>query len=194
VSRKPRNKETSRQKSVARYKRGRPRRLPCRKFARKETLLSGQLILVLKPRGSCNSASTPNLGSQGSVEAKLLNTRVPVSSSSKVVPGQWFTLIMSTLQNLRPAMESGEIKCGNCCKKHVKGTIHFKACGRCKQEIYCSKECQSQDWKVHKVGLVQDLIAWFGVLNSVATDYFGYRVCARRWRRLSIRCPESGPI
>jgi hypothetical protein len=39
--------------------------------------------------------------------------------------------------------------CRKCNKKEDVGSA-FKVCGRCKTSRYCSKECQSADWPLHK--------------------------------------------
>jgi hypothetical protein len=47
------------------------------------------------------------------------------------------------------AMVSGQCAaqtCGNV--ETIEGS--FKSCGRCKQVVYCSRECQVADWKLHK--------------------------------------------
>ncbi|KAL1694470.1 hypothetical protein GGG16DRAFT_47111 [Schizophyllum commune] len=46
----------------------------------------------------------------------------------------------------RASTSAAANKCAACGK--VKGTL--MTCGRCKQTKYCSRECQTGDWKVHK--------------------------------------------
>ena len=42
-------------------------------------------------------------------------------------------------------------RCVNCCKvKPPAQPGTFKRCSRCKSCVYCSKECQKQDWSIHK--------------------------------------------
>ncbi|KAF5322446.1 hypothetical protein D9619_001799 [Psilocybe cf. subviscida] len=41
--------------------------------------------------------------------------------------------------------------CHWCAKKQEPGQKPFQACGRCKEVIYCSKECQVASWPLHKV-------------------------------------------
>jgi hypothetical protein len=36
------------------------------------------------------------------------------------------------------------------CTNVEQGTVKFKKCSRCKQEAYCSKQCQIASWKCHK--------------------------------------------
>ncbi|KAA1476023.1 hypothetical protein DENSPDRAFT_932741 [Dentipellis sp. KUC8613] len=40
--------------------------------------------------------------------------------------------------------------CHWCTKKQEPGVKPFQACSRCKQVIYCSKECQVKSWPFHK--------------------------------------------
>ena len=41
-------------------------------------------------------------------------------------------------------------KCGNCKLIRQVGKAEFKICGKCKNILYCSKECQLTAWPNHK--------------------------------------------
>ena len=43
-------------------------------------------------------------------------------------------------------------RCGNC----HSSTEKLKTCQRCKKMKYCNRECQEQDWKIHKKNCVSD--------------------------------------
>ena len=45
--------------------------------------------------------------------------------------------------------EQEVVKCGSCGKVQANG-VTFAACGRCRKLRYCSKDCQTRHWKVHK--------------------------------------------
>ena len=60
------------------------------------------------------------------------------------------------------AFASDFVRCGNMCSNCCKGelqyvhghqvkTQNFSSCGACRSVFYCSKECQKEDWKRHKV-------------------------------------------
>lgn len=40
--------------------------------------------------------------------------------------------------------------CGGCEKQNIDGSKEPKACIRCCEQQYCSRECQKKHWKVHK--------------------------------------------
>ena len=40
------------------------------------------------------------------------------------------------------------LSCKNCMK--IEGNIKFKKCGRCKKTVYCSRQCQIDNWNHHK--------------------------------------------
>ncbi len=48
------------------------------------------------------------------------------------------------------------VSCGNCGKVWKKGTLSFKRCSRCKVFWYCSKECQTQQWRMKEEGEQSD--------------------------------------
>lgn len=64
--------------------------------------------------------------------------------------------IQSTLRNIHEIATSISDGIGN--RKQAKSSCRycnktgddFKSCGRCKTAFYCSRECQTKDWKVHK--------------------------------------------
>lgn len=41
-------------------------------------------------------------------------------------------------------------QCTKCAKPETSLSIPLKWCAKCKGSFYCSRECQQQDWKVHK--------------------------------------------
>ncbi|GJJ77250.1 hypothetical protein EMPS_09609 [Entomortierella parvispora] len=41
-------------------------------------------------------------------------------------------------------------KCAKCSKTTGEGGIALKRCAKCKSVLYCSRACQTADWKVHK--------------------------------------------
>lgn len=43
-----------------------------------------------------------------------------------------------------------EQKCGACGKKQGQDGVDLKFCSRCKKVVYCSKECQKKNYRVHK--------------------------------------------
>ena len=89
------------------------------------------------------------------------NTSKSSSSSSSMSSESTSSLLDSkfTRLNIQPSSSTSSsssssyttsvphIKCGDslCCS-----TKDLKECSRCKQVSYCSKECQSHDWKDHK--------------------------------------------
>ena len=61
------------------------------------------------------------------------------------------------------------------------GTTRLKKCGSCKVAKYCSKQCQKNDWKLHKIHCA--LMPEFQSLISINYDNFDYN---RTWE-------SSGP-
>ncbi|KAF9947081.1 hypothetical protein BGZ72_010888 [Mortierella alpina] len=41
-------------------------------------------------------------------------------------------------------------KCGHCAKSETASGSKLKRCAKCKSAFYCSRECQTAHWKVHK--------------------------------------------
>ncbi|KAF9285292.1 hypothetical protein BGZ68_003981 [Mortierella alpina] len=41
-------------------------------------------------------------------------------------------------------------KCGHCAKTEMASGGKLKRCAKCKSALYCSRECQTSHWKVHK--------------------------------------------
>jgi hypothetical protein len=47
------------------------------------------------------------------------------------------------------------VKCGSLCKNCFKNAKSLKVCSKCKSVQYCSRDCQVDDWKTHKVYCAQ---------------------------------------
>jgi hypothetical protein len=80
--------------------------------------------------------------------SSLDNSRIVIKFSSK--------LQFQILINLA-AMSSEECKCSYCYQLYPISQI--KQCGKCRKRVYCSKECQTADWKSgqgHKYWCGQD--------------------------------------
>mmetsp|Transcript_2554 Transcript_2554/g.6122 ORF Transcript_2554/g.6122 Transcript_2554/m.6122 type:complete len:261 (+) Transcript_2554:284-1066(+) len=68
------------------------------------------------------------------------------------------------------------VRCQNCCKgdgseAFQKSLMH---CSRCKQACYCSKACQTADWKRHKTGCVRngkDLLKRIDVVEIILDNF-----------------------
>jgi len=43
-----------------------------------------------------------------------------------------------------------QTRCGACGKKQGEEGVDLKLCSRCKKVVYCSKECQKKNYRVHK--------------------------------------------
>ncbi|KAG0049549.1 hypothetical protein BGZ83_005588 [Gryganskiella cystojenkinii] len=43
-----------------------------------------------------------------------------------------------------------DAKCAKCSKTSGEGGLALKRCAKCKTVVYCSRACQTADWKVHK--------------------------------------------
>ncbi|KAJ7064901.1 hypothetical protein C8F01DRAFT_780114 [Mycena amicta] len=59
----------------------------------------------------------------------------------------------------QPALRVDKVTRASCsvCYKTETKTQKFQRCGKCKKQIYCSKECQTKDWPLHKTNC-----AWQG--------------------------------
>ena len=55
-----------------------------------------------------------------------------------------------TMANAMEATKHGPNGCGGCGAKEGKDGAELFNCGRCKKTKYCSKECQTKHWNLHK--------------------------------------------
>ena len=59
------------------------------------------------------------------------------------------SLVMRRAMRIADRSLAVTICCLNCNKPEPK-EVKFKACGKCNEEVYCSRECQVAHWKEHK--------------------------------------------
>ena len=75
-------------------------------------------------------------------------------------------------------------ECTHCSKMPPKGGPPHKCCSRCKQSMYCGRECQQADWKRHKqyctmlanvkaALLTPDVLGTYNDNKSEVEDHFG---------------------
>ncbi|KAI1085187.1 hypothetical protein F5B20DRAFT_589950 [Whalleya microplaca] len=51
----------------------------------------------------------------------------------------------------RPTIRASKGECRSCGKRETEEGGELLSCGRCKEVKYCSRECQKNDWKLHKL-------------------------------------------
>merc|ERR1740117_1535264 len=73
---------------------------------------------------------------------KKAEQRLNVMNMVNVIP------IVSTPQ--RPDVSQGDGSCQKCGAEPEANRKKFSKCSRCREVVYCSKECQKLDWKQHK--------------------------------------------
>jgi len=62
--------------------------------------------------------------------------------------GELDTMVCSCHEKL-PSLRSTEV-CAFCEESPLRAALTLSRCGRCKQVVYCSVECQKAHWKLHK--------------------------------------------
>ena len=77
----------------------------------------------------------------------------PIASMESIDPKLIIQQLAAALQEMGPDKNLPSVTllpaCSTCNKISIPGKSHL-VCGRCKNSIYCSKQCQKNDWSQHK--------------------------------------------
>jgi hypothetical protein len=88
------------------------------------------------------------------VRADLCTVQPGTKEQAEVADESWNTMMDQVIKNLGTALleqaSQGRVICGGCKKDSSWFNAGLMKCSRCNAESYCSRDCQTSEWKQHK--------------------------------------------